>query len=632
MLTTEDAMTDPASAYQPYTPPKQAAPSTTPKPTTADPFGASASGMTAPPTGNNAGYVPAPAAPPSVAPVGSTPSPAPSATDTSAYIPATTPASVPPPTTADPFGASASWITAPTGNNAGYTALPPAPPAAPPPVAPVSTAPANPFGPGGGGVDSLGRTFGDSGYDHGVLGGQVGGTYYDTPQGRTTGIDDNKASAARNALTVPGFGSVGQVDQATGSITVNGQVIGNALDPNFDPAAISAKALVLFNQANGGLLDQGQQASIGSGPLNVDLPQIANAPSVASGSGDATPYQMGISNTEGAPSSVGNGVTPAPLPPIAPVGGTDVARGPSAPSVLQAGSAPAPGYTPPPIADGAGTFGGVPPVPSVAPVGTPVAPAPTTAANGVLGSSVATTPTDPNNPLTASTISRAPGTDRFKTALDQWNQWNASTNPAYEASLRDANRMAAAGGAIGSGQLQTSIGDLAANRALAQDTQRNTYLDKALEDSIGDAFKDVGIAQQQQGFQKGQEDTAFTEGVTLTQLDDTLTNSAFGRSLQQLLVGSQGNPSDIQLALSQIFGSQASAASDALARMVSNAAANGGGSSGGANSGLTQALVDWAKEYGGGGGNGGQAPPNSGVPITTPDDPFYDDPTSGYNT
>ena len=184
------------------------------------------------------------------------------------------------------------------------------------------------------------------------------------------------------------------------------------------------------------------------------------------------------------------------------------------------------------------------------------------------------TPTVPATALTNQTIATPALQDRFKLALDQWQNAQAATNPQYLASLRDANRMAAAGGALGSGQLQTSIGDLANNRQLQMDTQKNDFLNNALGGTIQDAKDATQQANQQQNFQAGQQGTAFNQGVTKAQLGDNLKNSAFGRSLQQLLAGSSGDPSSILLALSQIFGTQSSAAGQALGQNVSQTTTN----------------------------------------------------------
>lgn len=223
---------------------------------------------------------------------------------------------------------------------------------------------------------------------------------------------------------------------------------------------------------------------------------------------------------------------------------------------------------------GTGTVGGGSPVPMGLPglgvtsgVTTGSSIPGTNAAVGNLAGGVGLSPIDINNPLTAQTISRAPGADRFKIAQDQYDASVKAGEPQFQASLRDALRGAAAGGALGSGKLNTSLGDITATRQNALDAGRQGFLADALKGTIADQFGDVGVAQQQQGFQKGLSDTAFNQSATQSQLQDQLTNSDFQRNLQRFLAGTSGNPADIQLALSKIFGDQASAAGGAATNL-----------------------------------------------------------------
>jgi len=145
--------------------------------------------------------------------------------------------------------------------------------------------------------------------------------------------------------------------------------------------------------------------------------------------------------------------------------------------------------------------------------------------------------------------------DRFKIAEDRYN----AGEPAYQAALRTAEHHAFGAGRGVSGALRTSLGDAAS----AREGQRVGFLSDALNGSIDDAYKNIGIAQQQQGFQKGQQDTAFGQDLATKQLQESLTNGAFGRALQQLTAGNANSPDQIALILSQIFGSQATGAGQA---------------------------------------------------------------------
>lgn len=206
-----------------------------------------------------------------------------------------------------------------------------------------------------------------------------------------------------------------------------------------------------------------------------------------------------------------------------------------------------------------------------------------------------TKPTDPNNALTDQTLDYGPLTDRFKVAQSELENVNRTEDPQFQADLRDAMRKAAAGGALGSGMLQTSLGDIVANRDVRRSGRGTSFLNNALTGSIQDAKDRANFAAGQQGFQADQQRTAFGQGVTEAELNERLTGGAFQRALQSLIAGSNGNPADIQLALSQIFGNQGANASNALSSLISGKTANSGASSGGY-------LADLLKQILGGGG------------------------------
>lgn len=294
-----------------------------------------------------------------------------------------------------------------------------------------------------------------------------------------------------------------------------------------------------------------------------------------------------------------NGAPPAPSGPMpGPVLPPPAGSPPPAPT--PPGSIPAPPPAPP--------APGSPPPETVAPRTSMSPPLPGVSAPGT---SPSLTPYTADDNLIDKTISRAPGADRFKLAQDQWDAFQKSTNPAYEAELRDANRMAAAGGALGSGGLQEHIGDLASNRATQLDAQRTNLLSKALEDAINDSFGDASLAIGQQGFQAGRSDTAFNQGVQQTQLEEALRSGDFSRALAALTAGSSGNPADIDMALSKIFGDQSSAAGAALAELIKNTTANRTGSTSANNTNaLVQSLINALRP----GGSSSSTPPiNTGV-------------------
>lgn len=171
-------------------------------------------------------------------------------------------------------------------------------------------------------------------------------------------------------------------------------------------------------------------------------------------------------------------------------------------------------------------------------------------------SGVNLTPTDPSNSLLGQTISGPNVTDPVQQALAGWNTFRQATDPAYQASIRDAIRGAAAGGSLGSGALNTSIGDLASNRANALDTARQSLLENALNTQNENAYRNTGITQQQQEFQRG------------------LQGDAVQQALAELGIGDTGNPASTDELLASIFGGNASAASNALGGLIQNTTQN----------------------------------------------------------
>lgn len=151
-----------------------------------------------------------------------------------------------------------------------------------------------------------------------------------------------------------------------------------------------------------------------------------------------------------------------------------------------------------------------PAVPTSLPTPAPTAPTPA-APTSASGGQVTLTPTDPNDSLTTKTITPGSLADRFKLAQDRFATFANSTEPAYQAALRDANRMGAAQGRIGSGDLRTSFGDLALNRSRDLTNSRDSLFQNALEGTIGDTWNGIGLAERQQGFQNQQQRDAFEQ-------------------------------------------------------------------------------------------------------------------------
>jgi len=146
----------------------------------------------------------------------------------------------------------------------------------------------------------------------------------------------------------------------------------------------------------------------------------------------------------------------------------------------------------------------------------PNTPAPTASAG--LGPVVA--PVDPANDLRNQQITPGSLLDRFQLAQQQFGTYADATNPAFQASLRDANRAAAATGRLGSGMLRTSFGDLANQRTQALQNERDSLFQNALLGSVQDAQNNFSNYLAEQNYQTGAQNQAFNQGIAGANLQD----------------------------------------------------------------------------------------------------------------
>ncbi len=276
----------------------------------------------------------------------------------------------------------------------------------------------------------------------------------------------------------------------------------------------------------------------------------------------------------------GNPITPSGLNPdgtsntnspqnIA-LGGGPQAPGPAQPA---SGANPAASVLPPAVASG--PSGIAPPTGPAADTNPATQPGPATTGTSVLPPAVASgpgygaTPTDPNNPLTAQTLSIDPTADRFKIANDQLQSTIKNVlDPAMQARQRDASRYMFGAGRGVSGQARTAQGNIQSDygNQIAQLTA--TGQNNAMAGTIQDAKDREAVAAQQQGFQAGQQGTAFGQAVTGQTLADQENNQAFQQALQQMLVGSSGDPASIQAWLASVFGGQSAQSAAAASHLA----------------------------------------------------------------
>lgn len=313
--------------------------------------------------------------------------------------------------------------------------------------------------------------------------------------------------------------------QAPGTVTSMGKIVGMTYDANGNPQPLYDSGVTDPNVA----------------PTQASAPTTAQLLSAIVNGTSAAPGAPQPNSTTGQGAGSNGTLVPANAPTLPP---------------MTSGARPTPG-----AANDAGT----PSIPSTgfgSTLGSIIGGSSAPPQGGTPGSAssyapgVSLTPTTVDNALTNDTIAPGPMADRFKIAQDEWQNFVNATQPQYDAQIRSAEQNAFGAGRGVSGALRTSLGDLANQRSLALDTQKNAFLNNALSGSIEDAYRNIGIAQQQQGFQAGQQQTAFNQ------------------ALQRLLAGSSGDPTQTALILSSIFGGQGSNLGQALGNYTAAQTAN----------------------------------------------------------
>jgi hypothetical protein len=152
--------------------------------------------------------------------------------------------------------------------------------------------------------------------------------------------------------------------------------------------------------------------------------------------------------------------------------------------------------------------------------------------------------------------------DRVKLGEDIFDQFSKSTDPAYKLALRRAGISAAGAGRIGSGQLRTSIGDLASTRAQQLDLAKRGFMSDALSGSIEDSFRKAGLLsglegqlygqdaatrgelRGERGYQGSLEQQAFERALGQYQQEQNDVKDRFARGATEQQIGATGNPAD----------------------------------------------------------------------------------------
>ena len=163
------------------------------------------------------------------------------------------------------------------------------------------------------------------------------------------------------------------------------------------------------------------------------------------------------------------------------------------------------------------------------------------------------TPTTVENALTNYTISPGPETDRFAIARQQLQDTIKNVlDPQFAEDQRKLNRYNFGAGRGVSGAARTSQGDLLASRDRDINQLTSGFLNPALTGSIEDAYRNIGIAQQQQGFQRGQQGDVFNQGMA------------------QWNAGNMGDLTQIYASLLAYYKGDAAAAASAFANLITS--------------------------------------------------------------
>lgn len=256
------------------------------------------------------------------------------------------------------------------------------------------------------------------------------------------------------------------------------------------------------------------------------VPTLPNAP-LPGGAGSPTPLPSvlpaGDPKNFGGPSAP---QTPTPVGTTAPTGITPQAPTPigqvTPPSTGIGGTAPVPVSAPAvPQAAPSGSVAPVAPTPLAASTSGPgpASPTPPPLNTGMLSGTPYTGATPASVGSLSSFQQSGPNIDRVGIAKDLLAQFDPLTEAKFRDDQRAVTGQAAGLGQLGSGMWRGSLANVAADRAQQRDAYSRQVQDAALTGSIDDFYKDVGIAQQQQGFSAQQQESSFAQSFAQRQQD-----------------------------------------------------------------------------------------------------------------
>lgn len=196
--------------------------------------------------------------------------------------------------------------------------------------------------------------------------------------------------------------------------------------------------------------------------------------------------------------------------------------------------------------------------------------------NGLPANGPSTTPTltplTPDNALTNSIISPSSNVNRFDVAKNQiHDEIQNELEPQFNSDARTIAAQSFGSGRGVSGNNRTKEGDLALQHSRDINQLTSNYLNPALTGTIQDSLNNANFEADQQKFEAGQQNTAFNQAVTGQTLADQEQGQSFYQALQKLLAGSSGDPAQIQLLLSELYGGQSAQDSAAAGKLAQSA-------------------------------------------------------------
>ena len=391
-----------------------------------------------------------------------------------------------------------------------------------------------------------------------------GGTYYGVVDPATGNIVDNFGQVLQgtaNTASNPGVPGVNGVVSAAPGLTAGLNIAGGSNAAAYAPGSDNGQSSPIGFDASGapvpgtiptgGLTAVGGQSTVGMAPGQASqlFDQAISFGNSSIGQSDLaqsnaveSAFNPGFNPNAAGATQIGS-QNPQTLAPASVPGTT---TGSTSASLASPGAV----VSPPATQTGSRCNTGAPSATTASVPGTSAALAtPTAPAAGSYATTQGVVPGSTSD-LTSQLITPGATTDPLTLAQQYMSAWDQANNPQFQANLRDANRYAASSGAIGSGALASSLGDVVQNEAILRNAAEQNFLTNAETQSVSAAFQKVQILLQEQQFQAQQQATAFGQAATTEQL------------------GMQNNPAEMQLALAQIFQGLSSSAQQALAQSI----------------------------------------------------------------